>query len=153
MSLTLHIAQNADNGFHFKQKCSNKNKTQVKKCDNKEFGYEWIGKRRKPPRLTINTFLNIIFSHLPGDDLNSFSFSPGLSKGSFSPVPAPQFPTTGAGGSLSMGQSWSFYNFVGGGQTGSTFPTTVRNPNKAILTIEARTTKVSVRQLYSRIEE
>ncbi len=75
-----------------------------------------------------------------GDDLNSFSFAPGLSKGSFSPSPAP--PQLAA--SLSMGQSWSFYNFVGGGQTGTAFPTTVRNPNKAILTIEGRTTKVKM---------
>ncbi|XP_071804345.1 PAS domain-containing serine/threonine-protein kinase-like isoform X2 [Asterias amurensis] len=72
-----------------------------------------------------------------GDGLDTFSFSAGLSKGSFAPAPTSQL-------NASLGQSWSFYNFVGGGQMGATFPTTVRNPNKAILTIEARTTKILV---------
>ncbi|XP_022092767.1 uncharacterized protein LOC110980418 isoform X2 [Acanthaster planci] len=72
-----------------------------------------------------------------GDGLDTFSFSAGLSKGSFAPSPTPQL-------NLSLGQSWSFYNFVGGGQMGSSFPNTVRNPNKAILTVEAKTTKILV---------
>ena len=72
----------------------------------------------------------------PGDELNSLSFTGGLSKGTFAPVPTPP-PLN-----MSLGRSWSFYNFVGGAQMGMVLPTSVRNPNKAMLTIEARTTKV-----------
>ena len=81
--------------------------------------------------------LIFLFLYIVGDGLDTFSFSAGLSKGSFAPAPTSQL-------NASLGQSWSFYNFVGGGQMGATFPTTVRNPNKAILTIEARTTKVGI---------
>ncbi|XP_041361315.1 PAS domain-containing serine/threonine-protein kinase-like [Gigantopelta aegis] len=72
-----------------------------------------------------------------GDGLNDFSFSPGLCKGSFST----------AGDSLSgqsLNESWSFYNYVGGGQSGVAFPTTVRNPNKAICTINAKTSEILI---------
>ncbi|XP_013389166.1 PAS domain-containing serine/threonine-protein kinase isoform X1 [Lingula anatina] len=74
-----------------------------------------------------------------GDGLHEFSFSPGLSKGTFSPVPIPG-PDPRA--SMSLGTSWSFYNYVGGGEVGMTFPTSVRNPNKAIVTIKARSTEI-----------
>ncbi|XP_071508045.1 PAS domain-containing serine/threonine-protein kinase-like [Diadema antillarum] len=73
-----------------------------------------------------------------GDELHSLSFAGGLSKGSFAPTPTPP-PLN-----ISLGRSWSFYNFVGGAQTGMVLPTTVRNPNKAMLTIEARSTKILV---------
>nr|XP_054750593.1 PAS domain-containing serine/threonine-protein kinase-like [Lytechinus pictus] len=74
-----------------------------------------------------------------GDELNSLSFTGGLCKGSFAPTPTPPPPLN-----MSLGRSWSFYNFVGGAQTGMVLPTTVRNPNKAMLTIEARSTKILV---------
>ncbi|XP_038051994.1 uncharacterized protein LOC119724824 isoform X2 [Patiria miniata] len=83
----------------------------------------------KEPVCTLDKF--------KGDGLDTFSFSAGLSKGSFAPSPTPQL-------NMSLGQSWSFYNFVGGGQMGASFPNTVRNPNKAILTVEAKTTKILV---------
>ena len=47
-------------------------------------------------------------------------------------------------GERSLGESWSFYNYVGGGETGVVFPSTVRNPNKALCTINGRTSEVSV---------
>ncbi|XP_041486067.1 uncharacterized protein LOC121432268 [Lytechinus variegatus] len=75
-----------------------------------------------------------------GDELNSLSFTGGLCKGSFAPTPTPPPPPL----NMSLGRSWSFYNFVGGAQTGMVLPTTVRNPNKAMLTIEARSTKILV---------
>ncbi|XP_037803851.1 PAS domain-containing serine/threonine-protein kinase-like isoform X3 [Penaeus monodon] len=65
--------------------------------------------------------LNVI----PGNGLHSFSFSPGLSKGSF-----------GTSQSAPSGQ-WLFRNFVGGGSCGTVFPTTIVNPNKAVLTIDS----------------
>lgn len=64
------------------------------------------------------------------------SFSAGVCKGSFSVTPDPSLST-------SLGESWSFYKYVGGGQTGVTFPTTVKNPNKAIVTVNAKTSEVS----------
>ena len=71
-----------------------------------------------------------------GDDLNSVSFTAGHSKGSFV---ANSDPTL----NQSLSESWSFYKFVGGGQTGVTFPTTVLNPNKAVVTIDAKTSEVN----------
>lgn len=71
-----------------------------------------------------------------GDGLNDVSFSPGLCKGSFAATPDPY------SSGMSLNQSWSFYNYIGGGQSGMAFPTTVRNPNKAICTIDANTSEV-----------
>ncbi|KAJ8020314.1 PAS domain-containing serine/threonine-protein kinase [Holothuria leucospilota] len=73
-----------------------------------------------------------------GDELNTFSFSQGVSKGSLSKTGTSQYLSS------SMGQSWAFYNFLGADNMGASFPTTVHNPNKAILTIEARTTTILV---------
>ncbi|XP_071958896.1 PAS domain-containing serine/threonine-protein kinase-like isoform X2 [Antedon mediterranea] len=81
--------------------------------------------------------IGITLENFKADGLHSFSYAPGHSKGSFAPSPAPDL-------SQSMGQSWSFYNFIGGGQIGMTFPTTVYNPNKAILTIKARSTEILI---------
>ncbi|XP_068245672.1 PAS domain-containing serine/threonine-protein kinase isoform X2 [Palaemon carinicauda] len=64
-------------------------------------------------------------SVMPGNGLHSFSFSPGLSKGSFG------FSEKGP-----VGQ-WLFHNFVGGGTSGPVFPTSIVNPNKAILTLDS----------------
>ncbi len=74
----------------------------------------------------------------PGEGLNDVSFAPGHSKGSFSQT----LPDPGHLGA-SLETSWSFYNYVGGGETGITFPNTVRNPNKAIVTCNAKTSEVS----------
>ncbi|XP_077990691.1 PAS domain-containing serine/threonine-protein kinase-like [Glandiceps talaboti] len=72
-----------------------------------------------------------------GDELHSFSFSPGHSKGTFAPSPDLNL-------NFSMNSSWCFYNYVGGGESGVAFPTTVRNPNKAIVTVEAKSSKILV---------
>ena len=76
------------------------------------------------------------FSNVAGHGLNDVSFSAGMCKGSFSVTPDPAMST-------SLGESWSFYNYVGGGQGGVKFPTTVKNPNKAIVTVNAKTSEVS----------
>nr|XP_006812502.1 PREDICTED: PAS domain-containing serine/threonine-protein kinase-like [Saccoglossus kowalevskii] len=81
--------------------------------------------------------LGVTLDKFTGDELNSYSFAPGHSKGSFAPSPDLNL-------NQSMGTSWTFYNFVGGGQSGVAFPTTVKNPNKAVCTVEARTTKILV---------
>ncbi|KAJ7361891.1 hypothetical protein OS493_014537 [Desmophyllum pertusum] len=65
---------------------------------------------------------------ISSDSLHSFSYSPGHCRGSFLATPPDPRLTS----------SWQFYNFVGGAGTGAVFPTTVRNPNKAIVTINAR---------------
>ncbi|XP_022800681.1 uncharacterized protein LOC111338444 [Stylophora pistillata] len=69
---------------------------------------------------------------ISSDSLHSFSYAPGHCRGSFletSPDPR-------------LTSSWQFYNFVGGAGTGAVFPTTVRNPNNAIVTINARTSEI-----------
>ncbi|XP_050395155.1 PAS domain-containing serine/threonine-protein kinase [Patella vulgata] len=70
------------------------------------------------------------------EGLNDVSFSPGFSKGSFSIAETSL--------DLSLNESWSFYNYVGGGETGHVFPQAVRNPNKAICTINAKTSEILV---------
>ncbi|XP_033105497.1 PAS domain-containing serine/threonine-protein kinase-like [Anneissia japonica] len=90
--------------------------------------------RRDEPR---KQDVNITLENFKADGLHSFSYTPGYSKGSFAPSPAPDL-------SQSMGQSWSFYNFIGGGQCGMSFPTTVYNPNKAVLTIDAKSSKILI---------
>ncbi|XP_064652931.1 PAS domain-containing serine/threonine-protein kinase-like isoform X2 [Lineus longissimus] len=76
-----------------------------------------------------------------GDGLNDVSFSIGHQKGSFSATPNHHDPKL----NMSLGASWSFFNYVSStaADTGM-FPTNVRNPNKAICTITARTTEVLV---------
>ncbi|KAK3088561.1 hypothetical protein FSP39_020640 [Pinctada imbricata] len=77
--------------------------------------------------------------HKQGSDglFNQVSYSPGHCKGTF------QSPDEGIMNS-SLGENWSFYNYVGGGQSGVTFPTTVNNPNKAVCTINAKTSEILV---------
>lgn len=76
-----------------------------------------------------------------GDGLNDVSYSPGHSKGSFSVA-------SDHGSDRSMNDSgWSFYNYVGGGTTGMVFPTSIQNPNKAICTVNAKTSKVQEFQI------
>lgn len=47
-------------------------------------------------------------------------------------------------GERSMADSWYFYNHIGGCDVGPTLPSTVRNPNKALCTINGKTSEVSV---------
>jgi len=75
-------------------------------------------------------------SLLSGNGLNDVSYTPGLSRGSFASSPN-MLDSSG-----SLGESWSYFNYIGGGSSGVSFPTTVRNPNKAIVTIDAKTSEV-----------
>ncbi|CAL4128945.1 unnamed protein product, partial [Meganyctiphanes norvegica] len=86
---------------------------------------------RHPPEDKTFPQLNLAKSlprlnKLPGDGLHSFSFSPGHSKGSF-----------GTCGDGSQGGNWFFHNYVGGGTSRTVFPTSIVNPNKAVLTLDA----------------
>ncbi|XP_022236748.1 PAS domain-containing serine/threonine-protein kinase-like, partial [Limulus polyphemus] len=45
---------------------------------------------------------------------------------------------------MSLSGSWVFHNFVGGGQSRSVFTHTVHNPNKAVVTVNAKTTEILV---------
>lgn len=71
---------------------------------------------------------------ITGTKLNDVSYSPVKSKGSFL---SPHDSSL----NMSNSENWSFYNYLGG-HSGSAFPTTVRNPNKAICTINAKTSEV-----------
>eukprot|EP00794_Sanderia_malayensis_P012151 gene12151-13404_t len=68
---------------------------------------------------------------------HSFSYSASFSRGTFTNNPAP-------GLSSSLNASWQFFNFIGGADSAVVLPTTTRNPNKALLTIDARTSKILV---------
>ncbi|XP_021379367.1 PAS domain-containing serine/threonine-protein kinase-like isoform X2 [Mizuhopecten yessoensis] len=68
--------------------------------------------------------------------LSDVSFSPGsANKGSFSADPMNVSNTS---------DNWTFYNSVSNGHTGVIYPSTVRNPNKAICTINAKTSEILV---------
>lgn len=69
--------------------------------------------------------------------LTDVSFSPGHCKGSFS---SPEKETNEHNESTE--EHWDFFNYIGGGTTGVVFPSTVQNPNKAICTINAKTSEV-----------
>jgi hypothetical protein len=45
-------------------------------------------------------------------------------------------------GERSMAESWSFYNHIRACDVGPTLPSTVRNPNKALCTINGKTSEV-----------
>ena len=47
-----------------------------------------------------------------------------------------------ASGSKALSESWSFSHFLGSPQSPAAFPSTIRNPNKAICTIAAATSEV-----------
>ncbi|XP_048590414.1 PAS domain-containing serine/threonine-protein kinase isoform X2 [Nematostella vectensis] len=83
--------------------------------------------------MEVETSSKPTLNQIAGDSLHSFSYSPGHCRGTFAtPLHDPAL----------LGASWQFYNFVGGAATGNVFPTTVRNPNKAIVTINARTSEI-----------
>ncbi|XP_076325891.1 PAS domain-containing serine/threonine-protein kinase-like isoform X2 [Tachypleus tridentatus] len=77
-------------------------------------------------------------NNFKGNGLNSFSFSSGGSKGSFAPSASVSHQN------MSLSGSWVFHNFVGGGQSRSVFAHTVHNPNKAVVTINAKTSEILV---------
>jgi len=74
---------------------------------------------------------------LTGNGMNDVSFSPGMSHGSFTSTPGADSSTQG------LSDSWSFCSYIGGGDMGSAFTSAVRNPNKAIVTVDAKTSEVS----------
>ncbi|XP_033726773.1 PAS domain-containing serine/threonine-protein kinase-like [Pecten maximus] len=68
--------------------------------------------------------------------INDVSFSPGsTNKGSFGSDPMNVSNTS---------DNWKFYNSVSNGHTCAIYPSTVRNPNKAICTIDAKTSEILV---------
>ena len=78
-----------------------------------------------------------------GNGLNDVSFTAGQSRGSFAPISAlDQLPPQ------DLDQSWSYYNYIGGGQSGIVFPTSVKNPNKAIVTIDAKSSEVKYKMVF-----
>ncbi|CAH1774481.1 unnamed protein product [Owenia fusiformis] len=114
----LGLAPGSDESFDANQSFPKQNKPKLKDIKTPEF------------KVTLDDF--------KGDGMNDVSYTPGCSKGSFNcTTPDPNI-------SQSLEKSWSFYNYVGGGETGHVFPASVRNPNKAIVTINARTTEVLV---------
>lgn len=68
-----------------------------------------------------------------GCEFHDVSFGPGQTKGSWSSELHPDR------------ENWSFYSYIGGGHTGTVFPSTIRNPNKAICTINSKTSEVMKR--------
>ncbi|XP_069106167.1 PAS domain-containing serine/threonine-protein kinase-like [Argopecten irradians] len=81
----------------------------------------------KPKSRPMKYFNNII---------SDVSFSPGsTNKGSFSADPMNVSNTS---------DNWKFYNSVNNGHNGIIYPSTVRNPNKAICTIDAKTSEILV---------
>lgn len=73
-----------------------------------------------------------------GTGMNDVSFAAAASRGSFANNPEL---------SSSLGDSWAFFNYVGDAQGCTNFPSTVRNPNKAIVTIDAKTSEVCMMSL------
>ena len=92
---------------------------------------------------TVLIRLNV-YNIFIGAGLHDVSYTPGISKGSFTAtLPGTVDAEPSVDSSISLDKSWAFYNFIGGGQTGVSFPHTVNNPNKAIVTIHGRTSEVS----------
>ena len=77
-----------------------------------------------------NNCNSLRYIFLIGCQFNDVSFSPGHTKGTLSSDLHPER------------ENWSFYSYLGGGHTASVFPTTIRNPNKAICTIDSKTSEV-----------
>ncbi|XP_062573594.1 uncharacterized protein LOC134235480 isoform X2 [Saccostrea cucullata] len=67
-----------------------------------------------------------------GCEFNDVSFSPGQNKSSFTCDLHPDR------------QNWSFYSYIGGAQSGSVYPTTIHNPNKAICTIDSVSSEILI---------
>ncbi|XP_067135737.1 PAS domain-containing serine/threonine-protein kinase-like isoform X1 [Centruroides vittatus] len=86
-------------------------------------------------KCTLDKFRERYYSMLTGDALNSFSFSPGCAKRCFA-LTSDSFHH-----SRSLSSSWSLFNFLGEGQQTSFY---IQNLNKAIVTINAKTTEILV---------
>ncbi|KAG1680894.1 PAS domain-containing serine/threonine-protein kinase [Nymphon striatum] len=84
------------------------------------------------------------FQIITGDSLHSYSFSPSCNRGTFMPSMSPSVQYSSVDDTLS--ESWLYYNFVGNtsAHKGSVFPTTVQNPNKAVLSIDSETKEILV---------
>ncbi|XP_050711977.1 uncharacterized protein LOC126996027 isoform X3 [Eriocheir sinensis] len=94
---------------------------------------------------------------MPGDGLHSFSYSPRLVRGSFHThdtptsglTPHQQRPTPAA----PLPGYWLFRSYVGGGGGGGAggcaFPSSIFNPNKAVLTLDASTRILTANDMCS----
>ena len=81
---------------------------------------------RSPEIVTLEKFR--------GNGMNDVSFAQGFTRGSFVPTSDdPQRPAS------ALSQSWRFHSFVGNAEIGVLFPTTIRNPNKALVTVDGDT--------------
>jgi PAS domain-containing serine/threonine kinase len=81
---------------------------------------------RSPEIVTLEKF--------QGNGMNDVSFAQGFSRGSFLLTSDdPQRPSS------ALSQSWRFHSFVGNAEIGVLFPTTIRNPNKALVTVDGDT--------------
>lgn len=81
----------------------------------------------------VITFGEMCLLFVLGCEFHDVSFGPGQTKGSWSSELHPDR------------ENWSFYSYIGGGHTGTVFPSTIRNPNKAICTINSKTSEVMKR--------
>lgn len=81
----------------------------------------------------VITFWEMCLLFVLGCEFHDVSFGPGQTKGSWSSELHPDR------------ENWSFYSYIGGGHTGTVFPSTIRNPNKAICTINSKTSEVMKR--------
>ncbi|XP_059806826.1 PAS domain-containing serine/threonine-protein kinase isoform X2 [Hypanus sabinus] len=88
-------------------------------------------------KIVAGTYWNL--ESFTGDSLNSYSYSPVASQNLLLPNLSGSFSCPESASNVSS----NFWNLLGG-DNNSTFPTTVRNPNKAILTIDCLTTEILV---------
>ncbi|KAK7502922.1 hypothetical protein BaRGS_00005871 [Batillaria attramentaria] len=95
----------------------------------------------RPPQHKLEAFQGFFHS---GDGLNDVSFSAAQPRRSLSSM-RDALNRSGVDGNKSLSESWSFSHFIGGQQGASSppvFPSTIRNPNKAICTIAATTSEI-----------
>ena len=78
------------------------------------------------------------FLFFAGHGIHDVSFSGLPIKGSFKSLST----HTSADASLSLNDSWALYNLLVGNDAQCHCPSSIRNPNKAVCTINARTTQV-----------
>ncbi|XP_072896702.1 PAS domain-containing serine/threonine-protein kinase [Hemitrygon akajei] len=88
-------------------------------------------------KIVAGTYWNL--ESFTGDSLNSYSYSPVASQNLLLPNLSGSFSCPESASNVSS----NFWNLLGG-DNDSTFPTTVRSPNKAILTIDCLTAEILV---------